>query len=161
MVIEDLVSAASDAYGVADAATSPGGSDSPPPVTIDEPVNKSKDSSVGGRITVTGKVTGTANPAAKALSLALDVSETISDYKFQASGETYAVNGAPSVAATGTITASGGNITAYHMTLKGTFIITHGGLSRTCPIAVDIQASPDGNSTVTGMLCGERFRRTI
>jgi hypothetical protein len=162
-VIDDLVARAMAAYGVADAAVSQdGASEHSATVTIDEPVNQSSESSLGGRITVTGRVTGTATPADKAVSLVLDATETISDYKFESSGVTYVVTGAPNVAATGAASAKGSaNLPTMRLTLKGTFTISRSGVSRICPLAVDIQTGPDGTGEMKGTVCGDRVRRTM
>jgi hypothetical protein len=159
-VVEELIERASAAYGVADALISADGA--PATVTIDEAVNQSKESSLGGQMTVVGKVTGTATPAEKIMSLAINATETITDYKFDVSGVTYTVNGAPSVTAIGTFTTSRESSSpATHMTLKGTFTLSRGGVSRTCPVDIDAQANQAGTGLMTGTVCGERVRRQM
>ena len=159
-VVEDLIGSATAAYGVADTVISQDGA--PPTVTIDEAVNQSKESSLGGQITVTGKVTGTATPGDKVVSLAIDATETITDYKFDVSGVTYTVNGAPSVAVVGTAaTSSSSSTPAMHMTLKGTFTLSRGGASRSCPLDLDVQMNQAGIGEMKGTVCGDRVRRAL
>jgi hypothetical protein len=162
-VVDEMIDRAMAAYGVADAATSSGGdADRPDTVTIDEPVHMLRESSFGGQITVTGKVTGTATPAQKVVSLALDATETLTDFKFDASGVTYVVNGAPSVAAAGTIAVHGaGGSPETHLTLKGSFTISRGGTPRTCPVDVDVKSTQAGGGEMKGTLCGEALRRAM
>ena len=162
-MIEDLIGRAMAAYRVVDPALSQDSStEHSATVTIDEAVNQSTDSSLGGRITVTGRVTGSANASDKVVSLALDAKETIDDYKFASSGVTYSVSGAPAVAATGTFTATdAGHALTSRLTLKGAFTISRGGVSRTCPLAIDIQMEPAGTAEMKGTVCGDRIRRAL
>jgi hypothetical protein len=48
-----------------------------------------------------------------------------------------------------------------HMTLKGAFTLSRGGVSRTCPVDIDAQTNHAGTGLMTGTVCGERVRRQM
>jgi hypothetical protein len=117
--------------------------------TYNIPLSWSQNCTAGGRIGVTGSITGTTTDGSGFLQIG--ATETITDWQCITG---YIINGDPYISLSGTFSFLGGApATQQSMTISGGFKWGTTA-AESCQISLSINFSSDGGGTMTGTVCG-------
>jgi len=132
-------------------------------IQLNFPVDYTATGPEGGNIHVLGSITGSMsfNDQTAAIlggTMLFNMTETINDYKFISSGQTYTMNGAPYISLAGTFTLQPGGTfgTASSIEIGGGIKVTGPGVSETVNIDLTININSSGTGgDVSGTIGGE------